>query len=250
MRPLETIRQKRRFYMFSEKTKDAVLEVNSFFGKYTMAFEEKINKTFIYYDTPEHDLQKSNIVLFKTHIGNFCELNMATEKISSTSYYTLRTKYKHFKLPVKPHESPIKYKAFLIDCFKSMFMSSIKFDPEFLLKRLRPEYIIETTSKEYRSTNITGLKITYSFDQDKYTNFDNKTKQTANILTIYQHSGENTNADFEDVVNKLVHYCKELTPTTETKIMIARKLTRTRALDLAKLKAAQEKAAKDKKKKK
>ena len=114
MRQLEIIKQKRRFYMFSEKTRNAVLEVNEFFRKYTMGFEEKIKKQFIYYDTPEHDLQKSNIVLFKTHIGKFCELNFATEKISSTSYYTLRTKYKHFKTDkIKPHESPIKYKDFL-----------------------------------------------------------------------------------------------------------------------------------------
>ena len=227
MRQLEIIKQKRRFYMFSEKTKDAVLEVNEFFRKYTMAFEEKIKKRFIYYDTPEHDLQKSNIVLFKTIIGKTCELNFATEKITSTSYYTLRTKYKHFKTDeIKAHESPIKYKDFLIESFKSMFMSSLNFDPEFLLKRLRPMYLIETTSYEYRSTNITGLKITYSFDKDTYTNFENNVKANENILTIYQHSAEFTNADFEDVVEKLVHYCKELTPTNETKIMIARKRTR------------------------
>ena len=227
MRQLEIIKQKRRFYMFSEKTRDAVLEVNAFFRKYTMGFEEKIKKQFIYYDTPEHDLQKSNIVLFKTIIGKFCELNFATEKISSTSYYTLKTKYKHFTTDqIKPHESPIKYKDFLIESFKSMFMSSLGFDPEFLFKRLRPMYLIETTSLEYRSTNITGLKITYSFDKDTYTNFENNIKANANILTIYQHSNETTNQDFEDVINKLAHYCKELTPTSETKIMIARKFTK------------------------
>ena len=112
MRPFDIIRQKRRFEMFSEKTKDAVLEVNSFFGKYNMNYEERIKKRFIYYDTPNHDLQKSSIVLFKTQIGNFCELNMATEKVSSTSRYTLRTNYKHFKIPVKPLDRPIKHKEF------------------------------------------------------------------------------------------------------------------------------------------
>ena len=48
MRPFDIIRQKRRFEMFSEKTKDAVLEVNSFFGKYNMNYEERIKKRFIY----------------------------------------------------------------------------------------------------------------------------------------------------------------------------------------------------------
>lgn len=247
MRQLEIIRQKRRYYMFSEKTRNAVLEVNEFFGKYTMAFEEKISKMFTYYDTPEHDLQKSNIVLFKTHIGKTCELNMATERVSSTNLYAIRTKSKHFSIPVKPHESPFKYKNFLIESFKSMFMSSINFDPEFLLKRLRPAYLIETISREYRSTNITGLKITYSFDSDKYTNFENKQVSKCNILTIYQHSNELTDESFEDVLGKLVHYCKELTPTSETKIMIARKMTRTKPVDLTKIKDIKTKKNKAKK---
>lgn len=237
MRQLEIIRQKRRFYMFSEKTKNAVLEVNSFFGKYNMGFEERIKKRFIYYDTPEHDLQKSNIVLFKTIIGKFCQLTMATEKISSTSYYTIRSQYKHFENnDIHPSESPLKYKTFLIESFKSMFMSSLNFDPEFLLKKLKPAYLIETTSNEYRSTNITGLKITYSFDQDCYTNFENNVKIRNNILTIYQHSNELTDEDFEDLISKLNHYCKELTPTSETKIMIARKQTKERPLTAKELK--------------
>ena len=246
MRPLEIIKQKRRFYMFSEKTKDAVLEVNSFFGKYNMQFEEKIKKTFIYFDTPNYDLQKSNIVLFKTQIGSFCELNMATERVSTTSRYTLRTNSKHYKKQIRSYESPLKYGTFLINNFKSMFMSSINFDPEFLLKKLRPVYCIQTKSMEYRSTNITGLKITYSFDSDKYTNYENGVVVKNNILTIYQHSGEQTNENFEDLINKLNHYCKELTPTTETKIMIARKCTQSRPVAPVK----EDKKKKDKKNKK
>ncbi len=249
MRPFDIIRQKRRFVMFSEKTKDAVLEVNAFFGKYNMHFEERIKKRFIYYDTPNFDLQKSNIVLFKTIIGPLCELNMATEKISSTSLYTLRTNYKHFKIPVKPADRPIKHKEFLINNFKAMFFSSLGFDPEFLMQKLKPMYILDTISNEYRSTNITGLKITYSFDQDLYTNMDNNVATKANILTIYQHSGENTNDDFEDLISKLSRYCKELTATSETKIMIARRMTKEKPIS-AKEKAKLEKLKNNKTKKK
>ena len=44
MRSLDVIRQKRRFEMFNAESKAKVLELNSFFGKYIMHFEEKINK--------------------------------------------------------------------------------------------------------------------------------------------------------------------------------------------------------------
>ena len=61
MHSLDKIRQKRRFIMFGEDSKAKVLELNSFFGKYIMHYEETINKTFTYYDTPNLDLLKSNI---------------------------------------------------------------------------------------------------------------------------------------------------------------------------------------------
>lgn len=225
MRALDKIRQKRRFEMFNENSKEKVLELNSFFGKYLMHFEEKINKVFTYYDTPNHDLQKSNIVLYKTQIGNFTELNMATEKINSSFRYAVRTNYKHFTKQIKPHDSIMKHKQFLIDNFTNMFMSSINFDPEFLMRKLQVAYVIKTTSLEYRSMNITGLKITYSFDKDVYTNYFNNQSVKANVMTIYQHSAENTDEDFENLIGKLTRYCKELTPTKDTKIMIARRLT-------------------------
>jgi hypothetical protein len=225
MRALDKIRQKRRYEMFNERSKDKVLELNSFFGKYIMHFEEKINKVFTYYDTPNHDLQKSNIVLYKTQIGNFTELNMATEKVNSKFRYTLRTNYKHFTKQIKPHDSILKHKQFLIDNFTNMFTSSISFDPEFLMRKLQVAYVIRTTSMEYRSLNVTGLKITYSFDKDIYTNYFNNQIVKSNILTIYQHSAENTDEDFENLMSKLERYCKELTPTKDTKIMIARRMT-------------------------
>ena len=229
MRALDKIRQKRRFEMFNEASKDKVLELNSFFGKYIMHFEDKINKVFTYYDTPNHDLQKSNIVLYKTQIGNFTELNMATEKVHSTYRYSIRTNYKHFTKQIKPHDSILKHKEFLIDSFSNMFMSSIVFDPEFLMKKLQEAYTIKTISTEYRSLNVSGLKITYSFDKDIYTNHFNDQIVKSNVLTIYQHSNEKTDEEFEDLISKLTRYCKELTPTKETKIMVARRMTVPRA---------------------
>lgn len=225
MRALDIIRQKRRFEMFGADSKNKVLEINSFFGKYIMHFEEKIKKTFTYYDTPNHDLEKSNIVLYKTQIGNFCELNMATEKMNSTFRYNVRTNYKHFTKQIKMHDGILKHKEFLINSFTEMFMSSINFDPEFLLRKLQVAYTINTVSEEYRSLNVTGLKITYSFDKDIYVNHFNKKEVSSNILTIYQHSAQNTDEDFADLISKLTRYCKELTPNNDTKIMIARRIT-------------------------
>lgn len=250
MRSLDVIRQKRRFEMFNEKSMKKVLELNEFFGKYNMEFEEKIKKVFTYYDTPNHDLEKSNIVLYKTQIGKFCELNMATEKFSSTSRFNLRTNYKHFTKQIKPLDRILKHKEFLIDSFKGMFLSSINFDPEFLMRKLQVAYVIETTSTEYRSVNMQGLKITYSFDNDIYTNYFEKQKVNGNVLTIYQHSAQKTDEDLENLIGKLTRYCKELTPTNETKIMIARRLTAAKHEQVAKARSEKLDAILKKKQKK
>ena len=67
-------------------------------------------------------------VLYKTQIGNFTELNMATEKINNKFKYTVRTNYKHFTKQIKPSDRIWKHKDFLIDNFKAMFMSSLNFE--------------------------------------------------------------------------------------------------------------------------
>ena len=246
MRDIDVILKKRRFEMFSAKTKEKVLELNSFFGKYNMKFEEKIKKTFTYYDTPNNDLQKSNIVLFKTQIGNFVELNMATERVNTTQRYAIRGNYKHFTKKIKAGDSILKHLSFLIESFKAMFMSSVNFDPEFLFLKLEPAYVINTISEEYRSLNITGLKLTYSFDTDVYLNKRNNQKCKVNILTIYQHSAPNTNEAFDDLISKTTRYLKELTPTSETKIMMARRLTNVVNIPKAKVNKTEPQKAKNK----
>ena len=225
MQSLDKIRQERKFEMFNQNSKDKVLELNSFFGKYIMHFQDRYTRTYTYYDTPNRDLEKSNIVVYKLQIGNTCELHMQTEKTTSTVRYTIRQNEKHFSKPVKVYENILKHKQFLVDNFSNMFMSSIIFDPEFLIKKLQVVYIIKSESTEYRSMNIGGLKITYSFDVDTYTNPENKVTVRDHNLVIYQHSSEKTNADFEDLISKLTRYCKELTPTEDTKIVRARKMT-------------------------
>ena len=253
MRPIDKIRQKVRFEMFNESSKLKVLEINTFFDKYIMHYEDKIKKTFIYYDTPDEDLRKSNIVLFKTQIDNFTELTMSTEKVSTSVRYRLRTNEKTYKKAIKPHDNLLKHKEFLMNSFKDMFLSSLNFDPEFFLRKLKPVYTINTTSEEYRSLNVTGLKITYSFDKDTYINHNSKSEVKDNILTIYQHSPEKTDEDFADLISKLTRYCKELTPTNETKIAIARRKTsgtNQKSVDKKELAKMKDKVVKDKKEKK
>ena len=90
----------------------------------------------------------------------------------------------------------------------------------------------------------------YSFDKDIYKNHNNNQTVKSNILTIYQHSAENTDEEFDNLMGKLARYCKELTPILDTKIMVARRLTAEKHEQVEKARSAKLDAILQKKKKK
>ena len=222
----DIIRQKRRFELLDESSRKDVIGVNAFFGKYEMTYLGKIKKVFTYYDTPNFDLYKSGIALFRTDIGKTHTLTMTLERLYSEDNRKLQT-YRNKKnvLVIGKFDSILKHTDFLRNSFLDMFNSSISFDPDFLLKKLRTTYVISTISKEYRSSNGIGLKATYSFDFDTFINHETNIKQQGYYLTIYQHSKENTDDEFTDLISKLTRYCKSITPIKESKVAIARKVT-------------------------
>lgn len=247
----DIVRQKRRFELLDKTGRKDVLAVNAFFGKYEMAFKGKIKKVYTYYDTPNFDLYKSGIALFKTDISKNHTLTMTLERLYSEDNRKLQT-YRNKKevLEVGKFDHPLKHLDFLRNSFLDMFNSSLSFDPDFLLKKLRTTYVISTISHEYRSTDGIGLKATYSFDFDTFINYETKIKQQGYYLTIYQHSKESTDADFDNLISKLVRYCKSITPIKESKIAIARKITVIPPADMSKLKNNKKDNKKSKGKKK
>ena len=110
----------------------------------------------------------------------------------------------------------------------------------------------KTSSKDFRTmlneiSMLMGYEVTRDLPMKEVETETPIAKAKANILTIYQHSPETTDADFEDLISKLTRYCKELTPTVDTKIMIARRMTQPRPAPLTN--KDNKKKDKDKKKK-
>jgi len=246
---LDIVRQKRRFELLDKSSRNEVLKINAFFGKYEMRFMGKVKKVFTYYDTPNFDLYKSGIALFRTDIGKSHTLTMTLERLYSEDNRKLQT-YRNKKevLEIGKHDSLLKHLDFLRNSFLDMFNSSLSFDADFLLKKLRRTYIISTISHEYRSTDGIGLKATYSFDFDTFFNYETNIKKQGYYLTIYQHSKESTDEDFTNLISKLVRYCKSITPIKESKVEIARKVTVIPATDMSKIVNKKDKKKNKKKK--
>lgn len=241
----DIVRQKRRFEMLDKSSIKDVLKMNAFFGRYEMVYMGKAKKTFTYYDTDKLDLYKSGIALFRTDIGKTHTLTMTLERLYSEDNRKLQTyRSKKNVIDIGQFDSIFKHKDFLRNSFLDMFNSSISFDADFLLQKLHTTYTIQTVAKEYRATSGVGLKCTYSFDEDTFVNHDTGIKQKGDYLTIYQHSKEHTDEEWDNLISKINRYCKSLTPIKESKVAIARKVTSLQA------QANREKNIKDKKNKK
>ena len=223
----DIVRQKRRYEMLDKKAKNEVMNMLDFFGRYQIRDDGKVFKQYIYYDTDNLDLYKSGIALFRTVINGKHSLTMTLEKLYNEDNKFLQSySNKRNEIDIEPRNSIFDYPDFLRNSFKNMWDGFLNLDPDYLLKKLKLAYTIETESSEYKLINGTGLKATLSFDSDKYLNHENKRKASSLFLTVYQHSRENTNDEYENLLSKLEKYCKSLTRIQDSKIELARTYTK------------------------
>ena len=237
----DIVRQKRRYEMLDKNSKREVLQLIEFFGRYQMRNDGRVDKQYIYYDTDNLDLYKSGIALYRTVINGKHTLTMTLERLYNEDNKRLQSySNKRNEIEIEPRDSIFQYPEFLRNSFKNMWDGFLNLDPDYLLKKLNVAYSIDTTSYEYKLINGTGLKATLSFDSDKYLNHTNNRKSSSLFLTVYQHSREDTNEEYENLISKLERYCKSLTKIKVSKIDLAR----------AKTKDIPKDTTKDKKKKK
>lgn len=226
MQELDVVRQTRRFIMFDELTQKKVIKLVDFFNRYVFEFSSKKKYAFTYYDTKNKDLEKSAILLYRTTLNNKSTLTMSLEQRPNQGRFLEMINSKKIVRDIGTNESILKNVDFLRNSFKDMFKGALAFDPDYLLKKLTYAYTIETVSEEYKIISAVGLKAKFMFDLDTY--FSNETGRKVQLYTLIvdQLSNEKTNGEFDDLMSKLERYCKELTPTDDTKIKLARKYTR------------------------
>ena len=223
----DIVRQKRRYEMLDKNSQKEVLQLIQFFGRYQMRNDGRVFKQYIYYDTDNLDLYKSGIALFRTVVNGKHTLTMTLERFYNEDNKHLQTySNKRNEIEIEPRDSIFQYPEFLRNSFKNMWDGFLNLDPDYLLKKLKITYSIDTTSCEYKLINGTGLKATLSFDSDKYNNHMENRKSSSLFLTVYQHSREDTNEEYENLISKIERYCKSLTRIKVSKIDLARAKTK------------------------
>lgn len=220
----DIVRQKRRYEMLDKGSRKEVLDLIDFFGRYQLRNDGRVSKQYVYYDTDNLDLYKSGIALFRTIVNGKHTLTMTLERLYNEGLQPYSNKHNQIQLGAR--DSIFDYPEFLRNSFKNMWDGFLNMDPDYLLKKLTITYTIETTSYEYKLSNGTGLKSTLSFDNDKYLDHRTNKKATSWFLTVYQHSREDTNEEYENLVSKIERYCKSLTHINKTKVDLARAKTK------------------------
>ena len=220
----DIVRQKRRYEMLDKNSKKEVLDLIDFFGRYQLRDDGIISKQYIYFDTDNLDLYKSGIALFRTVVNGKHTLTMTLERLYNEGLQPYSNK--HNEINIGAHESIFAYPDFLRNSFKNMWDGFLNIDPDYLLKKLRVTYSIDTLSHEIRLMNGTGFKATISFDSDKYHDHWTNRKASSLFVTLYQHSREDTNDEYENLISKIERYCKSLTGITQTKVDLARTKTK------------------------
>lgn len=221
----DIVRQKRRYEMLDKNSKKEVLGLINFFERYQLKDNGFINKQFIYYDTENLDLYKCGIALFRTIINGKHTLTMTLERLYNEGLQPQHLN-KHNEIQIDSKASIFEYTPFLRNSFKNMFDGAINMDPDYLLKKINTTYTIHTISHEFKLINGTGLKASLAFDRDRYINHLNKRKATSLFFTLYQHSREETNEEYANLISKIERYCKTLTHITSSKVDEARIKTR------------------------
>ncbi|MFQ6724534.1 MAG: hypothetical protein ACLRFE_04315 [Clostridia bacterium] len=220
----DIVRQKRRYEMLDKNSRKEVLDLILFFGRYQLRDDGMINKQYIYYDTDNLDLYKSGIALFKTVVNGKHTLTMTMERFYTEGFQPYSNK--HNEIQIQPRDSIFTHTDFLRNSFKNMWDGFLNIDPDYLLKKLTVTYSITTLSHEYKLSNGTGFKATLSFDNDKYLDQRTNKKAESLFVTVYQHSREDTNDEFENLISKIERYCKTLTYINKTKVDMARSKTK------------------------
>ena len=242
----DIVRQKRRYEMLDNNSKKEVLQLIEFFGRYQMRNDGRVDKQYIYYDTDNLDLYKSGIALFRTVVNGKHTLTMTLERLYNEDNKRLQSySNKRNEIEIEPRDSIFAYPEFLRNSFKNMWDGFLNLDPDYLLKKLKVTYSIDTTSYEYKLINGTGLKATLSFDSDKYVNHWTNKKASSLFLTVYQHSREDTNEEYENLISKLERYCKSLTRIKVSKVDLARAKTKTIPKESSKQKKSKKKNDED-----
>lgn len=194
------------------------------FQKTSYLGKEVLKET--YYDTPEHLLSRSGIVLSKFDEGKNIFFKVENAAFLSKMLNRLEKEIFIHKIGI---QDKLEDHAFYIkDGITALFSTPFSIDLENVINNAKPNLVVTTKAKIYRIVSGSGMRVGLAEEKTNIKNLE--TKRTYNIegLTVKLDS-ENVPL-FLDEFNKfneiLQRNCKEYLETNENQFDFARNVTK------------------------
>lgn len=179
-----------------------------------------------YYDTPNHLLNKSGVVLSKFQEGDITFFKV--ENAAFLSKVLNKLEKEVFVHKVGPTDKLSDHAFYIKDGITSLFSTSFSIDLENVIKNATPKMEVIIDATVYTLISGTGMRAKIALENKKVINFETKRKYEVQGLTIKM---ENSNLelylkDFEKF-NKLIQKnCKDFLLVDENQFDFASKVTK------------------------
>lgn len=213
----------KNYTVFDKKSYKNILDLDLGLTRYSFNGMGRNVTVEVFFDTPNNLLASAGIILSKVIEGNAAYFKVEREEFIKRK--TLLTEKKVFIQPAGIKDQISDHALFLIDGITSLFSTTFNIDLENVLKSSLPKIEIETKADVFKVLSGTMFKGVMHFENVKVKNFFSKKRAELNLLKVEHEAPASSFNEFNEFVGLLEKYCKEITPTDDSKFQIALRLT-------------------------
>ena len=237
-----------RYYeLYNKKAPELIIKVLKYFKIYEVNRLRSNVSTTTYYDTALRLLNKVDILISKSETVNGTTLTIERDlEDNPRADFIRKIEATAFEKEISAKDDPKAHTKFLGDNFPRLIQQPFTFDIYKLFDDLCPLLTITSKNECYRVVSGNGFTCEFTFEDVTYYNVDTKRENYVLYLHVEQISEEESNENFNKIIERLEAYCKFIFEIHESKHKQGMRLTK--PIDLPN-KKKKEKYVKEKKKK-
>ena len=203
------------FDMLSKKADNKLLSSSAQLGLDKFVFERHNNYVMTFYDTVDNLLTSTGILLYRTQENG--KFYFKVEKLNFLPNVRKLHKAPIFEHEVTAKDTPSSVAFYIINGISQLFSTQFFIDLEHVVKVAVPKLEIEIQGTEYKGFSGNGFKCAVEFQNLRYRNFVTRKKHKNFEAVITHTSSKHFEKDFEEFLERVEKYCKELLPKTLTR---------------------------------
>ena len=219
------LKGKKSYTVFEKNSFRNILALERELPMYNFIGEGRFQIVELFLDSPNNLLASAGIILCKVVVGSKAFFRIERENALFGKSFAEKKVYIH---PIKPGDVVEDHSLFVKDGITSLLSTKFSIDFDNILKNVVPKIEITTKVDSFKILSGTGFKGVMQFEDVKIKNNFTKRKAELYMMSVEQTSSLTSTEEFDNFIQKIEKYCKEITPTTNSRYEIAEKLTKQR----------------------